>query len=169
MFNHPLFSSWLVVGFWVLMSLSSTVTSATIEPTAMKRSIECNRRWSTEDYYKNPDYVSCDDENENVCNARYCHMGGPVGDPDINPVNKGLFLVKCAKIDHKGNVLTPHKYRIFPRTYAVSTQGYILTHGFAPFEKVYQMTMFNCTWNQAANLNTHRVWCNSCFPKPPRD
>jgi hypothetical protein len=66
MFNHPLFSSWLVVGFWVLMSLSSTVTSATIEPTAMKRSIECNRRWSTEDYYKNPDYV-CAPEKPPLC------------------------------------------------------------------------------------------------------
>jgi hypothetical protein len=53
-------------------------------------------------------------------------------------VNKGLFLVKCAKIDHKGNVLTPHKYRIFPRTYAVSTQGYILSKSSHETKGIYE-------------------------------
>ncbi|EFP92896.2 hypothetical protein PGTUg99_025008 [Puccinia graminis f. sp. tritici] len=167
MFKDSIFSS-LLVGLWLLMSLSSSVTSATTqESKSSTRQVECGTSWSTIDTYKNPLYVSCGDEKGiNTCDDTTCHMGGPKGNADSNPMNHELFFDQCAKIDHQGKELTKPIYRIFPRTYKVSERDNIMVaYGFAPSESSYAPSFFKCRYDQASGLNVRRVWCDSCFPK----
>ncbi|KNZ57855.1 hypothetical protein VP01_2056g4 [Puccinia sorghi] len=118
--------------------------------------VQCGRRWSTEDVYKNPYFVSCDDgKHDYTCDARACHMEEK-GDPDLNPVGKGLFLDKCAKIDQDGKVVSRASYRIFPRTYQVDGAGDIIAHGFAPTNQLPDdVSRFKCP--RDAKINSRRV------------
>ncbi|OAV96956.1 hypothetical protein PTTG_26199 [Puccinia triticina 1-1 BBBD Race 1] len=178
MFKNSLFSSLMVA----LISLSLTVLSATVEKSpSAKHQVECTRRWSTVDSFKNQYLVACDDENSNTCDARTCHMGGSTGTADSNRVSMELFFDQCAKIDRDGKELTGPDYRIFPRAYEVSRRNksiigrswassarYIigltssltcvnlLAFGFAQSEPIEKDTFFKCAWNQASALNLRR-------------
>ncbi|KAH9472663.1 hypothetical protein MJO28_001467 [Puccinia striiformis f. sp. tritici] len=166
MFKNSLSSS-MMVGIRLLISLSSTVSSATVEASASaKHQVECHRRWSTEDPYKDEDSVTCEGDKVNVCNARTCHMGGPTGTADTHPVGKDLFFDKCAKIDNQGKELTDAIYQIFPRTYKFSNRSnIIIARGFAPSEATYQPATFKCTFDRATNFNTRTVWCDAPVAK----
>ncbi|OAV93415.1 hypothetical protein PTTG_27340 [Puccinia triticina 1-1 BBBD Race 1] len=160
MLKNSLFSS-LMVG---LVCMSLTVLSATVEkPSSAKYQVECTQRWSTLDDYKDQYAVSCDNHNSNTCDDRTCHMGGPSGTVDANPIGMQLFLDQCAKSDDQGKKLSDRNYRIFSRAYQInhSTKS-ILAFGFAQNDKTSKDRFFNCTLDQAAGINTRRVWCDSC-------
>ncbi|KAI9620577.1 hypothetical protein KEM48_008114 [Puccinia striiformis f. sp. tritici PST-130] len=145
MFKNSLSSS-MMVGIRLLISLSSTVSSATVEASASaKHQVECHRRWSTEDPYKDEDSVTCEGDKVNVCNARTCHMGGPTGTADTHPVGKDLFFDKTYKFSNRSNI--------------------IIARGFAPSEATYQPATFKCTFDRATNFNTRTVWCDAPVAK----